>query len=383
MIKAALVAAVLMGGAAMAQERARELGVTPGVLPPGPLNAITDVTGVRVGHVTLSDGERTNTGVTAILPHAGNLYQDKVPAALYVANGYGKLMGATQIAELGEIETPVLLTNTMSVPEAAAGVIEWTISQPGNERVVSVNAVIGETNDAGLNDIRARRVTPGHAIEAIQAADSGPVEEGSVGAGTGTTAFGWKGGIGTSSRRLPDNLGGYTVGVLVQTNFGGVLAIDGVGVGEALGQHYLRGALDNGDADGSNMIVVATDAPLSDRNLERLAKRAIAGMARTGASFTNGSGDYVLAFSTAESVRRTPDRRRVESMMVSLSNDSVSPLFQAVAEATEEAIYNSLTMARTMTGIRAWSGEPSRVEALPLDKVRSLLSARDEQQHND
>ena len=350
--------------------RARDLGVAPGILPPGPLNAITDVEGVRVGQVTLVEGDAVRTGVTAILPHGGHLYQDKVPAAVAVGNGYGKLMGVTQIRELGEIETPLVLTNTLSVPEAAAGVIAWTLAQPGNENVRSVNAVVGETNDGYLNDIRRRVVQPAHVITAIETATGGPVDEGAVGAGTGTVAFGWKGGIGTSSRRLPEHLGGYTVGVLVQTNYGGVLQIDGVPVGERLGQYYLKSALDGGDADGSIMIVVATDAPLSDRNLERLAHRAFLGLARTGTPMTNGSGDYALAFSTAEGVRRTPERRATLAPGAELPNDRVSPLFQATVEATEEAIYNALFRAETVAGHRG------TIEALPLEHVRPLLQRR-------
>ncbi len=378
----ALAAAALMSsGGALAQDgermRARDMGVAPGVLPPGPLNAITDVEGVRVGQVTLIEGERTRTGVTAILPHGGDLYTDKVPAGLAVGNGFGKLMGVTQIRELGEIETPIVLTNTLSVPAGAQGVVEWTLDQPGHEGIVSVNAVVGETNDSGLNDIRALAVTPEHVIQAIESATAGSVEEGAVGAGTGTVAFGWKGGIGTSSRELPESLGGYTVGVLVQSNFGGVLNIDGIPVGEKLGQYYLRGAVDTDEADGSIMIVVATDAPLDARNLERLAHRALAGLSRTGASMTNGSGDYVIAFSTAEGVRRTPARRGgVESYSI-LGNDGVSPLFQAAIEATEEAILNSLFMAVSMDGYDSSARHPSRVEALPLDKVRELVERRD------
>jgi D-aminopeptidase len=357
--------------------RAREMGVRIGVLPTGPLNAITDVDGVKVGQITLNAGTDTRTGVTAILPHGGSLFQDKVPAALAVGNGFGKLMGATQIRELGEIETPILLTNTLSVTRAAEAAVDWTLKQPGNERVGSVNAIVGETNDGGLNNIRARGVTVADALAAIESAKSGPVAEGVVGAGTGTRAFGWKGGVGTSSRRLPASLGGYTLGVLVQTNYGGLLTVDGVRVGEALGQYYLKEHVDRGDANGSIMIVVATDAPLSDRNLERLANRALAGVAKTGGSFTNGSGDYVIAFSTAEAARRTKARReRLQPTPYDeLPNDAVSPLFQAVIEATEEAILNSLFMARTTEGYDTFSGRASRVEALPLDKVRALLEA--------
>lgn len=376
-----LMAAILLlptiAGAADERMRARDLGVAPGVLAPGTLNAITDVDGVLVGHVTLNRGDDIRTGATAILPHGGNLYQDKVPAAIVVGNGYGKLMGSTQVQELGEIEAPIVLTNTLNVPEAAAAVIEWTLGQPGNERVGSVNAVVGETNDGGLNNIRKRALTPKLIRRAIEGAEGGPVEEGAVGAGRGTRAFGWKGGIGTSSRALPESLGGWTVGVIVQSNYGGVLTVDGARVGEALDRYYLREHVDNGDADGSVLIVVATDAPLSDRNLERLARRALAGLARTGASMTNGSGDYVIAFSTAEGVRRTPERRNEVSAIDELPNNLFSPLSQAVIEATEEAILNSLFMVETVEGYNTYTDEPSRVEALPLDDVRELLEQAD------
>jgi D-aminopeptidase len=363
--------------------RARALGLAPGVLPPGPLNAISDVAGVRVGHVTLWEGDDIRTGVTAILPHGGNLFQEKIPAGLAVGNGFGKLAGATQIAELGEIETPVVLTNTLAVPRAAAALLDWTLAQAGNEAVVSVNPVVGETNDSWLNDIRRRVVTTEHVLAAIAHAAAGPVAEGCVGAGTGTVAFGWKGGIGTSSRRLPPGLGGYTVGVLVQSNFGGILQIAGIPVGQLLDRYYLKDQLgDNSTsismsdsaartthyalrntqhADGSIMLILATDAPLSDRNLTRLARRAFAGLARTGAAMSNGSGDYALAFSTAEAVRRTPERRKALAMLPDLPNDLISPLFLAAIEATEEAIYNSLLCAITVTGYRGRT-----VEALPL-----------------
>ncbi len=347
--------------------RAREVGVAPGILSPGPRNAITDVAGVRVGHVTLIEGDAVRTGATAILPHGGNLYRDKVPAGVVVGNGYGKLMGVTQIRELGEIETPIVLTNTLSVPQGAEAILDYTLAQPGNEDVRSVNAVVGETNDGFLNDIRRRALRAAHITRAIAEADTGAVAEGSVGAGTGTVAFGWKGGIGTSSRRLPKTLGGYTVGVLVQTNYGGVLDIMGVPVGRLLGKYYLKDALDGGDADGSVMIVVATDAPLSDRNLTRLARRALLAIGRTGSPATNGSGDYVIAFSTAQSVRRTPERRNAVAAYEELPNNRISPLFQAVVEATEEAVYNSLFKAVTITGYRG------TVEALPLEKVLPLL----------
>jgi D-aminopeptidase len=276
--------------------RARQLGIAPGVLTPGPLNAITDVEGVLVGHITLVIGDSIRTGATAILPHGGNIFQNKVPAAVFVFNGFGKAAGLSQIAELGEIETPIVLTNTLSVAKGMDAILDWTLAQPGNERVMSVNAIVGETNDGYLNDIRGRVVTSEQILQAIRSAHAGPVDEGAVGAGTGTVAFGWKGGIGTSSRRLPGNLGSWTVGVLVQSNFGGVLTVDGRRVGEELGKFYLKDELAGKGADGSVMVIVATDAPLSDRNLARLARRASAGIARTGSSFTNGSGDFVIAF---------------------------------------------------------------------------------------
>lgn len=350
------------------QVRARDLGIAPGVLATGKLNSITDVAGVRVGQVTLHNGKDVHTGVTAIIPAEGNLRQRKVPAAVYVGNGYGKMAGISQIRELGEIETPVVLTNTLNVAEGIAGVVEWTLAQPGNEDVASVNAVVGETNDGFLNDIRRRTVTKADVIQAINTAQSGSVAEGNNGAGSGTRAFGWKGGIGTSSRLLPALLGGYTVGVLVQSNFGGILNIDGLKVGEALNQHYLYNELNNDTAaDGSIMIVVATDAPLDDRNLERLAKRAMAGVARTGASLTNGSGDYVIAFSNADALRR--DEQSPAHSSTVMANSQVSPLFEAVIEATQEAIYNSLLMAEDVEGFHG------SVKALPVDKIRSMLPA--------
>jgi D-aminopeptidase len=332
------------------------------------LNAITDVAGVRIGHVTLIDGPDIRTGATAILPHAGNIYQDKVPAGVVVGNGYGKLMGSTQITELGEIETPIILTNTLSIPQAAAALLDWTLSQPGNEEVTSVNLVVGETNDGWLNNIRKRALSTRMIGTAITNAAGGPVLEGAVGAGTGTVAFGWKGGIGTSSRALPTDLGGFTLGALVQSNFGGVLQIAGLPVGQALGQYYLKDSLAAHSADGSIMIVMATDAPLSDRNLTRLARRALAGLARTGAAMSDGSGDYVIAFSTAESVRRTAARRAQVTVYPELPNSQMSALFEAAIEATEEAIYNSLCMAVSMSGFRG------TVQALPLDKVRALVA---------
>jgi len=346
--------------------RAREAGISFGILSPGPLNAITDVAGVRVGQVTLVEGANTRTGVTAILPHGGNLYQDKVPAGFAVGNAYGKFMGSTQVKELGEIETPIILTNTLNVPEAGAGAIDWTLRQAGNEDVRSVNAIVGETNDGYLNDIRSRRVHPADVIAAIGAAREGPVQEGAVGAGTGTVAFDWKGGIGTSSRRLPKSLGNYTIGVLVQTNFGGVLQVAGVPVGQALGRYFLKTELDKANADGSVIIVVATDAPLSDRNLERLARRAFLGIARTGSPMANGSGDFAIAFSTNADVRRTAERRAHPSAIVDLPNDQISPLFEAAVEATEEAVINSLFAAVST------DGNGHHVDALPVDQVVKL-----------
>ncbi len=361
-----------MPGALPDRARARDLGIRPGVLATGPLNAITDVASVMVGHTTLIEGDSVRTGVTAILPHGGNLFQEKVPAGFALGNGFGKFAGATQIEELGEIETPILLTNTLSVAEGVAGAIEWTLGRPGNEHVLSVNAVVGETNDGFLNDIRGRHVTRQHVLQAIATAGGGPVAEGCVGAGTGTQAFGWKGGIGTSSRRLPRQLGDYTLGVLVQTNYGGVLSIDGVPVGKTLGRYYLKDVVDDHGGDGSVVIVVATDAPLSDRNLGRLAKRAFLGIARTGSSMANGSGDYALAFSTASSVRRTPAQRKTVGRFDSLPNDAMSPLFQAVSEATEEAVYNAMLQAVTTTGIGG-----HRLEAItPAAVQRALEHAR-------
>jgi len=375
-IEAGVAAAALLaaGGVAEAAPRARDLGVTPGVFAPGPANAITDVAGVRVGQLTRHEAPDIHTGVTAILPHGGNVYQDKVPAGVAVANGFGKLTGVTQIVELGEIETPIVLTNTLSVPRAADALITWTLGQPGNEKVRSVNPVVGETNDGYLNNIRKRVITPDDVLAALKAAKAGPVEEGAVGAGSGTMAFDWKGGVGTSSRVLPKALGGYAVGVLVQTNYGGTLTIGGDPVGVRLGRYYLQEHAPKGPsapatADGSIMIVIATDAPLSDRNLTRLAKRSFVGVARTGSAFTNGSGDYAIAFSTSEAVRRTPARRSGEGAVTELGNDAMSPLFVAVADATEEAIYNSLLQARTIES-RDLDGRPVKGEALDPKAVR-------------
>jgi D-aminopeptidase len=367
---AATLAAGAGGQAPAERPRAREFGLVVGVLPTGPLNAVTDVAGVKVGQVTLVEGQHVRTGVTAILPHGGNIFQDKVPAGIAVGNGYGKLTGVTQVMELGTLETPIVLTNTLSVPTAADAVIDWTLGLEGNERVGSVNPVVGETNDGWLNDIRGRHVTKAHVLEAIQNAAPGPVLEGAVGAGTGTTCFDYKGGIGTASRRLAENRGGYTVGVLVQTNFGGVLTIRGVpfdrkdaGVGAAAAS-----PAPNPSGDGSCMIVVATDAPLDARNLERLAKRALLGIARTGGYFSNGSGDYAIAFSTAALVRVPARASERTSPVTILRDDAVSPLFQAAAEASEEAILNSLFKA-----VRTVGKEGHVAEALPLDRVRSLL----------
>ncbi len=359
--------------AAADQVRARDIGIKPGILKTGKYNAITDVAGVKVGHVTLSENGTVNTGATAILAHGDNIYQNKVPAAAVIGNGFGKMMGYSQIRELGEIETPIVLTNTLSVPRAADAILDWTLNQKGNEDARSVNMVVGETNDAGLNDIRGRHLTPQIIIEAIENAKSGEVAEGDVGAGKGTIAFGWKGGIGTSSRVLPNDLGGYTVGVLVQSNFGGILTMDGVPIGEELNQYYLQNYVDTDVADGSVMMIVATDAPLSDRNLERLARRALTGLARTGSSMTNGSGDYVISFSTAQSVRRTAKLRNSNAAIEELPNNRVSPLFQAVNEATEEAIYNSLLMAQTVTSKNIRTGQTRTVHELPIDKVRDIM----------
>jgi D-aminopeptidase len=344
--------------------RARELGVVPGIFPPGARNAITDVQGVAVGQVTVVEGDSVRTGVTAILPHGGNLYRDRVPAALHVGNGFGKITGVTQLRELGELETPILLTCTLCVWKAADALVEWLLEQPGMEQVRSINPVVGETNDGTLNAIRARPIRAEHVRRALESA-SVNVDEGSVGAGAGTIAFGWKGGIGTSSRVLPQSLGGWTVGVLVQTNFGGILQILGAPVGKELGRYSFQRDVAPNSGDGSVMIVVATDAPLSDRNLQRLASRAMLGLARTGSFASNGSGDYVLAFSTNPSVRRAVDARRLTAQ--ELANEETSALFEGVVEATEEAIYNSLFRATTVTG------NGRTIEAIPIDKVQEIL----------
>ncbi len=342
--------------------RARQLGIQAGSLPTGKWNAITDVAGVLVGHTTLWEGDSVRTGVTVILPHAGNLYQEQVPAAVHCGNAYGKLAGSTQIEELGTLETPIALTNTLGVPAAMEGLIRYTLALPGNEAVSSVNAVVGETNDGFLNDIRGQYVKPEHILAAIEAATSGPVAEGSVGAGTGTTCFGFKGGIGTSSRRVPADLGGYTVGVLLQSNFGGILTINGAPIGRELGSSDSSRPPASEQPGGSCLIVVATDAPLSSRNLERLAKRAMLGIGRTGSYIANGSGDYAIAFSTAYRIPRNSGL--LEPPVALVANEAMNPLFMAVVEATEEAVYNSLFMATTVTG-----RDGHRREAIPLDRV--------------
>ena len=378
----------VLGQTDQPRPRARDLGITIGVLPPGPLNAITDVSGVLVGQTTIIRGDNIRTGVTAILPHGGNLFREKVPGAVFVGNAFGKLAGSTQVNELGEIETPILLTCTLCVPRAADALIDYMLELPGNDDLMSVNPLVGETNDGYLNDIRRRPIARDDVFAAIRGAKSGPVEEGAVGAGAGTVAFGFKGGIGTASRKLPHSLGGYTLGVLVQTNFGGVLSIAGAPVGKELGRYYLHdevglnesrprlngAALDKNigphhsdDPNGSCMIVVATDAPLDARNLKRLASRAILGLARTGSAASNGSGDFVIAFSTAPELRIAPERSAGPRQTVVLGNDAMSPLFEAAIEATEEAIINSLFKATTV------AGRGHTVEALPLDKTLQIL----------
>ena len=348
----------------------REHGVAIGVMQPGTLNAITDVAGVLVGQKTLVSGDDVRTGVTAVLPYRGNIFQGKVPAAVYVGNGFGKLAGTTQVDELGNLETPIILTNTLSVPTAADALIDYTFSFNANKDVGSVNALVGETNDGYLNDIRGRHVSKADVLDAIASASSGKVEQGNVGAGTGTVVFGFKGGIGTSSRKLPADLGGYTVGVLVQTNFGGVLRVDGVPIGRAMHKYYLSDEL-NDTPDGSCMIVVATDAPLDARNLKRLAKRAMLGLAQTGGIASNGSGDYVIAFSTDQALREPHDSKRTTQQATLLRNDAMSPLFMATIEATEEAILNSMFHAQSMTG-----RDGHTVESLPIDNVLRMLERR-------
>jgi len=380
MIKALLVITCIFSSSAAsaaqnansARPRAAELGIKVGVLPTGPLDTITDVGGAEVGHTTIIRGENIRTGVTAILPHAGNLYREKVPGGIFVGNGFGKLAGSTQVDEMGDIETPILLTSTTSVPRVADAMISYMLALAGNEDVLSINPVVGETNDGFLNDIRGRHISPEDVFSAIQNAQGGPVEEGAVGAGTGTVAFGWKGGIGTASRRVPASLGGYTVGVLVQSNFGGVLTIAGAPVGQELGQYYLRKELQETSTvkdkpDGSCMMVIATDAPMDSRNLKRLAARAWVGMARTGSSASNGSGDYAIAFSTAPQVRVYANDKSTTRKIELLTNDAMSPLFEAVIEATEEAVYNSMYKATTKTG------NGHSVQALPIEETARVL----------
>ena len=368
----ALLACALGSSGALAQRpaRARQLGIRPGTLDPGPNNAITDVPGVRVGQVTVEVGDSVRTGVTAILPHGGNLFLDRVPAAIHVGNGFGKLLGITQVTELGELETPILLTCTLCVWKAADALVGWMLALPGMADVRSINPVVGETNDGYvLNAIRSRPITERHVREALERATTGPVAEGSVGAGTGTVAFGWKGGIGTSSRRVGPGDSAWTVGVLVQSNFGGDLLILGVPVGRALGRQGVHRAADEQGPKGSIMMVVATDAPLSDRNLERLAARAILGLGRTGSVAGNGSGDYVIAFSTHPGVRRPYGAERLQT--TEIGNDGMTGLFQGAVEATEEAIYNSMLAARTV------SARGGTVEALPVGEVVRILKRHD------
>ena len=353
---------------AQIQGRARDYGIEIGVFNTGEFNAITDVVGVKVGHVTLISGENVRTGVTAILPHPGNLFRQKVPAAIYIGNGFGKLTGYSQVEELGNIETPIILTNTLSVPTASNALISYTLQHPGNERVWSVNPVVGETNDGWLSDIRGRHIREEHVIKAIQIAAGGSIAEGNVGAGTGTRCFGYKGGIGTSSRKIPESLGGYTVGVLVQTNFGGVLQINGIPVGKELNNYPFKDHIDT-DADGSCMMVVITDAPLDARNLKRMAKRGIMGLAKTGGIASNGSGDYVIACSTAKgNLIQYADTSRFCGSHV-LRNDAMTPLFMATIEAVEEAIINSLFAAKTMTG-----RDGHEAKAIPVERILELMN---------
>ena len=362
-----IVSLLLMCVFSIAKDRPRDLGIKIGVFKTGKYNAITDVPGVKVGHTTIIEGDNIRTGVTAILPHNGNIFQLKVPAAIHIGNGFGKLAGYSQVKELGNIETPIILTNTLSVPAAMDALIDYTLEQKGNETVRSVNAVVGETNDGWLNDIRGRHVNKEHVLKAIKKAKGGKVKEGNVGAGTGTICFGYKGGIGTASRVLPESLGGYTVGILVQTNFGGKLEIKGVQVAEEIGDYYYREKILN-EADGSCMIVVMTDAPLCARNLERLAKRAMLGLAKTGGIASNGSGDYVIAVSTAKENFIPYDYDSPLHSTSVLHNDKMSSLFMACIEATEEAVINSLFAAETMTG-----RDGHIIEALPVDEVMELM----------
>jgi D-aminopeptidase len=355
-----------------ARPRAIDLGLKVGVLPSGPLDAITDVAGVAVGHTTIIRGDNIRTGVTAIVPHPGNLFREKVPGGIFMGNGFGKLAGSTQVEEMGDIETPILLTSTTSVPRVADALISYMLALPGNEDVLSINPLVGETNDGYLSDIRGRHITPEDVFAAIKNAKAGPVEEGAVGAGTGTVAFGWKGGIGTASRRVPAKFGAYTVGVLVQTNYGGILTIGGAPVGQELGQYYLREEVQRAGAvtdsgNGSVMMVVATDAPMDARNLKRLAARAWLGVARTGSSASNGSGDYAIAFSTAQQVRIMTQDKSLTRHLEVVTNDAMSPLFEAVIEATEEAVYNSIFRATTTTS------NGHTVQALPIEQTKEIL----------
>ena len=367
------IVAVLMGFTVSAEQphkTLRQWGFPTGIFETGTYNAITDVPGVTVGHVTCIEGDSIRTGVTAIVPHQGDIFRNKVPAAIYVGNGFGKLAGVTQVRELGNIETPVILTNTLSVAAGIEGAVRYTLMQPGNENVRSVNAVVGETNDGRLNKIRQMYVTPQMVIDAINNAHGGPVEQGNVGAGTGTICFGFKGGIGTSSRVLPESLGGYTIGVLVQTNYGGILEIDGVQVGQRLQKHdFINHVRKAENVDGSCMMVVITDAPLDSRNLERVAKRAMMGMAKTGGIASNGSGDYVIALSVAPSNLINDTARTITSTV--LANGEMSSIFAATIEATAEALWNSLFMAESMTG---WGG--NHVDALPVERVLEMLRNR-------
>ncbi len=362
-----LVLMLFLNSEAETRGRARDFGIKPGILTPGKWNAITDVKGVSVGQVTLIQGDSVRTGVTVIRPHQGNIFQEKVPAAVFVGNGFGKALGFTQVEELGNIETPIALTSTLNVFLVANALIDYTLSIPENSGVISVNPVVGETNDGWLNNGPARYVRKKHVFEAIQSAKSGPVAEGNVGAGTGTRCLGFKGGIGTSSRVLPKEKGGYTVGVLVQTNFGGILTINGAPVGEELGNFYM-GKIVPYVVDGSCMIIIATDAPLSARNLRRLAKRSYIAFGRVGGFSSNGSGDYSIAFSTSEKVRVPYRTKNIEQKIETVNNDYMSPLFLAVVEATEEAIYNSLFMAETMTGYKG-----RKTEALPIEKTLKIM----------
>ena len=367
------IVAVLMGSTVSAgqpHKTLRQWGFPTGIFETGTYNAITDVPGVTVGHVTCIEGDSIRTGVTAIVPHQGDIFRNKVPAAIYVGNGFGKLAGVTQVRELGNIETPVILTNTLSVAAGIEGAVRYTLMQPGNENVRSVNAVVGETNDGRLNKIRQMYVTPQMVIDAINNAHGGPVEQGNVGAGTGTICFGFKGGIGTSSRVLPESLGGYTIGVLVQTNYGGILEIDGVQVGQRLQKHdFINHVRKAENVDGSCMMVVITDAPLDSRNLERVAKRAMMGMAKTGGIASNGSGDYVIALSVAPGNLINDTARTITSTV--LANGEMSSIFAATIEATAEALWNSLFMAESMTG---WGG--NHVDALPVERVLEMLRNR-------